>query len=92
MTRDNIRNKTTIFLDFILNVHRPPDDGEFLTDDKKESTWRNLAEMTLGSGREQQDKFDEINEKQKIGWNSERLKRAFKLLIYFSEIFPKKYN
>jgi hypothetical protein len=53
MTRDNIRNKTTIFLDFILNVHRPPDDGEFLREDKKELSWLNLTEMTLGSGKEE---------------------------------------
>ena len=48
--------------------------------------------MTIGSNKEEEPKFDEIDETQKIGWNSERLKRAFKLLIYFSEIFPKKYN
>ena len=48
--------------------------------------------MTIGSNKEEEPKFEEINENQKIGWNSERLKRAFKLLIYFSEIFPKKYN
>jgi len=63
MTRDNIRNKTEIFLDFILNVHRPPDSGEFLREDKKELTWRNITEMTLGSSREEEPKFDEINEK-----------------------------
>jgi hypothetical protein len=92
MTRDNIRNKTSLFLDFIMNVHRPPDDGEFLKEDKKEITWRDLADLTLSSRKGEEPKFDEINEKQKIGWNSERLKRAFKLLIYFAEIFPKKYN
>ena len=35
MTRDNLRNKTEIFLDFILNVHRPPDGGQFLKEEQK---------------------------------------------------------
>lgn len=63
MTRDNLRNKTEIFLDFLLNVHRPPDAGGFLREEKKELTWKSMASMAILTGRSEEPKFEEINEK-----------------------------
>lgn len=82
MCKGTVKEKAQVLFDIILG---PEKTKKSVSVEEKKSLFSSVLNVIpLVDG-------DESEEDQSISWNSARMKNAFKKLIFFAEIFPKKY-